>query len=691
MRLASLLLIAASALAACAQTSPLLPSGVAYDAAGNLYFADTNRHQVFESTLAGQLIVVAGTGTQGFSGDTGPAIAATLDSPQGVAIGLDGTLYIADTGNQRIRAVRSGTITIFAGTGTAGFGGDNGPATAAVFDHPNALAIDTTGALLLCDSGNHRVRRIASGTISTIAGSGVQGFGGDGGSAVAAQLDTPSGIAVAADGRIFLADTHNHRVRVIATSGTISTLAGAGSAGYAGDGALATTAQLASPRGLFATASGALLIADSNNQRIRQVDSTGVISTLAGNGQQGSTTDGAPASTSLDTPRSVAISAFAAPVFSDAGNRLVRELIANGNLYAPAGLVPARTSAITLTVAGQTTATASVTGSAGTPQGSVELFDGPVIVAQATLANGAATIAIPTLSAGQHTLMAAYLGDGVNPAATSAAVTVGTPLAASVTSEQPAPGDYAGLPLALTANVASTTGGTLTGTVAFLEGSTTVATAAVIAGTATGYYLAPTAGTHQIVASYSGDNTFAPSTSPPIAAIVKPLPDFTLAANGSTTQTVQAGAIAVYTFTVASQPAPFTGAVSMGISGLPTGVTAAFSPTQVVPGTGSAQVTLSLATSASLVRLEQWSHRSPVLWALLLLPLAFVARRRRLLPLLSGCLLTGLLATASGCGDRSLPASSQANLTFSFTVSATGTNLAGNVVTHSLPITLIVQ
>jgi sugar lactone lactonase YvrE len=685
MRLASLLLIAASALATRAQTSPLLPSGVAYDAAGNLYFADTNRHQVFESTLAGQLIIVAGTGTQGFSGDGGAAIAATLDSPQGVAIGLDGTLYIADTGNQRIRAVRSGTITIFAGTGTAGFGGDNGPATAAVFDHPNALAIDTTGALLLCDSGNHRVRRIASGTISTIAGSGVQGFGGDGGSAVAAQLDTPSGIAVATDGRIFVADTHNHRVRVIAT------FAGTGVAGYAGDGALATIAQLASPRGLFATASGALLIADSNNQRIRRVDASGVITTLAGDGTQGSSHDGAVASTPLDTPRSVAISAFAAPVFADAGNRLVRELIANGNLYAPAGLVPARTSAITLTVAGQTTATASVTGSAGTPQGSVELFDGPVIVAQATLANGAATMTIPALTAGQHALIAAYLGDGVNPAATSAAVTVGTPLAASVTSEQPAPGDYAGLPLALTANVASATGGTLTGTVAFLEGSTTVATAAVIAGTATGYYLAPTAGTHQIVASYSGDNTFAPSTSPPIAAIVKPLPDFTLAANGSTTQTVQAGAIAVYTFTVASQPAPFTGAVSMGISGLPTGVTAAFSPTQVVPGTGSAQVTLSLATSASLVRLEQWSHRSPVLWALLLLPLAFVARRRRLLPLLSGCLLTGLLATANGCGDRSLPASSQANLTFSFTVSATGTNLAGNVVTHSLPITLIVQ
>jgi sugar lactone lactonase YvrE len=695
MRLASLLLIAASALATRAQTSPLLPSGVAYDAAGNLYFADTNRHQVFESTLAGQLIVVAGTGTQGFSGDNGLGIAAALDSPQGVAIGLDGTLYIADTGNQRIRAVRSGTITTFAGTGTAGFGGDNGPATAAVFDHPNALAVDTTGALLLCDSGNHRVRRIASGAISTIAGSGMQGFGGDGGPAVAAQLDTPSGIAVAADGRIFLADTHNHRVRVIATSGTITTFAGTGSAGYAGDGALATTAQLASPRGLFVAASGALLIADSNNQRIRQIDSSGVISTLAGNGQQGSTTDGAPGSTSLDTPRSVAISAFDAPVFADAGNRLVRELIANGNLYAPAGLVPARTSAITLTVAGQTTATVSVAGSAGTPQGSVELFDGTAIIAQATLAagvgNGSATFAMPALSAGQHALTAAYLGDGVNPAATSAAVTVGTALAASVTTQQPPPSDYAGLPLALTANVASATTGTLTGSIAFLEGSTTVATAAVTAGTATGYYLAPTAGTHQIVASYSGDNTFAPSSSPAMAAIVKPLPDFTLTASGSTTQTVQAGAIAVYTFTVASQPAPFTGAVSMGISGLPTGVTAAFSPTQVVPGTGSALVTLSLATSASLVRLDQRPRGNPLLWALLLVPLAFAFRRRRGFQMLSGCLLTLLLASTSGCGDRSLPASSQANLTFNFTVSGTGTNLAGAVLTHSLPITLVVQ
>jgi hypothetical protein len=128
----------------------------------------------------------------------------------------------------------------------------------------------------------------------------------------------------------------------------------------------------------------------------------------------------------------------------------------------------------------------------------------------------------------------------------------------------------------------------------------------------------------------------------------------------------------------------------MGISSLPTGVTAAFSPTQVVPGTSSAQVTLSLATSASLVRLEQRQPRAVILWALLVLPMAFVLRRRRL-QAWSICLMTILLATATGCGDRVLPASSQPNLTFSFTVAGTGTNLAGNVVMHSLPITLIVQ
>jgi hypothetical protein len=169
------------------------------------------------------------------------------------------------------------------------------------------------------------------------------------------------------------------------------------------------------------------------------------------------------------------------------------------------------------------------------------------------------------------------------------------------------------------------------------------------------------------------------------------MPDFTLASSGSTTQTVLAGAIAVYNFTVAAQPAPFTGAVSMSVSGLPTGVTASFAPSQTVPGTGSAQVTLSLQTSANMVRLEAPRGNVIALWALLLLPGMILMRRRGRSSFVSAFALCLLLITFDGCGDRTLSAASQANLTFALAVSGTGTNLAGAAVVHSTPITLIVQ
>jgi sugar lactone lactonase YvrE len=247
-----LALFCATALAACctlppaaaAQTPappPLQPTGIAYDPAGNLYVADAGRHQVFEATLSGAWLLVAGSGVQGFSGDGGAAISAELNSPQAVAVGPDGTLYIADTGNQRIRAVANGIITTFAGNGSAGHSGDGGPATAASLAQPNALALDLTGALLICDSANHRIRRIAGGILTTIAGNGIQGFSGDGGAATAAELDTPSAVTVSSSGAIFIADAHNHRIRVIATDGIITTYA----------------AQLALPLGVAVDSSGA--------------------------------------------------------------------------------------------------------------------------------------------------------------------------------------------------------------------------------------------------------------------------------------------------------------------------------------------------------------------------------------------------------------------------------------------------
>ncbi|MGA8938714.1 MAG: Ig-like domain repeat protein [Acidobacteriaceae bacterium] len=409
---------------------PLLPSSLAFDAIGNLYFADTNRHEVYESSLAGVLSVVAGTGVQGFAGDGGPATSAELNSPQGVAVGADGTLYIADTGNQRIRAVSGGIITTFAGSGGAGFAGDGGVAANALFRGPTALAVDASGALLVCDEGNQRVRRISAGVIQTAVGNGTQGFAGDGGAATQAELDTPMGVAVGADGRVFVADAHNERIRVIATNGTISTFAGNGVAGYAGDRGMATAAELAMPRGLMATSSGAVIFADSNNQRIRMVDATGTITTIAGSGVQGAASDGATAANAaMNSPRGVAVSEFGAPVYADALNRLVRESVANGSVYVPAGLTPGRTSTVTLSTsssgtAAQTNAVATVAGSAGTAQGAVELLDAGSVVAQATLTGGTATFAPQTLPTGPHSLSVAYLGDGVNPAATSAVSSV---------------------------------------------------------------------------------------------------------------------------------------------------------------------------------------------------------------------------------------------------------------------------
>jgi sugar lactone lactonase YvrE len=779
--LGMLLVLATGQADAQTVASPLLPTSVAYDVAGNLYFADTNRHEVYESSLAGALTVVAGNGIQGFSGDGGAAASAELNSPQGVAVGADGTLYIADTGNERIRAVIAGQITTFAGNGSAGFAGDGGAATGASFRWPNALAIDTSGALLVCDAGNERVRRISAGVIATIVGNGTQGFAGDGAAAVLAEIDTPMGLAVGASGQIFIADSHNNRIRAIAADDSISTFAGTGVQGYAGDGGAATAAELSLPRGLIVTSSGAVIFADSNNQRIRMVSAGGPITTLVGTGVQGAVSDGTLAMTAgMDTPRGVAVSSFGSPVYADALNHLVRESVANGNLYVPAGLAPMRLSVVVLSTnpavsGGQTNAVVSVTGSAGTPQGTVELFDGTTVLTQTTLIAGAATFAPQTLSAGTHSLSAAYLGDGVNPAATSAtlsvsvganvvtatanaqsmeygqaipaltgsfsgvlpqdignvtvvftttAVTLSPPgtysiaatltgsasanysvvlstasgslqivPAASVTVELPlAQSSYVGLPLLLTADVSSTTQGIPTGTVQFIEGSTVVATGMVVGGVASGTYLSPAAGTHSITASYGGDADFNASSSQAVTTSVSAMPDFTLAASGSMTQTVAPGDVANYSMTVAAQSGAFTGAVDLNASGLPAGATVSFSPPQVVPGAGSAAVTMSVQTNATLARRQMEQRNWGVVFACFILPWLLMGRcKRGLRGSVAICSMMALLVGAVGCGARSIATVPPVGQTYTLTVTGTSTNLAGAVVSHSINVTLVVQ
>ena len=256
---------------------------VAVDAAGSLFFANTYTHRIRRVDPSGTITTVAGTGEQGYSGDGGPAVQAQLDSPLGVAVDAAGNLYIADTYNHRIRRVDpSGTITTVAGTGGPGYSGDGGPAVQARLHYPAGVAAAAAGNLYIADTGNHRILWVEpSGTITTVAGTGVPGHTGDGGPAVQAQLRFPGDVAVDATGNLYIADTDNDRIRRVDPSGTITTVAGTGEPGHTGDGGPAVQARLYSPADVAVDAAGNLYIADTYNDRIRRVDPSGTITTVA--------------------------------------------------------------------------------------------------------------------------------------------------------------------------------------------------------------------------------------------------------------------------------------------------------------------------------------------------------------------------------------------------------------------------
>jgi uncharacterized protein (TIGR03437 family) len=253
------------------------PENILPDGAGGLYIADTGNHRIRRLTREGVLSTIAGNGQIGV-GD------GELNAPAGLALDAAGNLYIADTQNHRLRKVTpAGLISTIAGTGEAGFSGDGGSALTARLNLPNALALDAAGNLLLADAGNHRVRRInlSNGVITTIAGSGY-GFGGDGSPATEARFYFPTGLTIDRAGGFYIADTGNHRIRRVSANGLISTVAGTGVAGYGGEDGPATAAQLNAPGNLAVDASGNLYFADQLNHRIRKIAPDGVISRVAG-------------------------------------------------------------------------------------------------------------------------------------------------------------------------------------------------------------------------------------------------------------------------------------------------------------------------------------------------------------------------------------------------------------------------
>ena len=756
----------------------ILPSAIVYDPQGNLYIAETGNHVIRKIDTLGQITTIAGTGTQGFSGDNGPATAAQLDSPQGLALDAANNLYIADTHNHRIRKLTASTqtITTIAGTGTPNFSGDNGLASAAELNLPTSLALDSTGNLYLADSANHRIRRITASTqiITTVAGSGTQRFSGDNGPATAAAIDSPTGLALDAANNLYLADTHNHRIRRIdASTQTITTIAGDG-----------TLSALALPKGLSVDSTGNLYLADSANHRIRRIDAaTGQITTIAGNGTQTFSGDGTPAiDASLDSPRATALSPASLVTIADTGNQRIRQIDATANLNPIGGLGPVTPNTLSLTAAavityGTGTITARLTSNTSAT-GSVTFLDSTpnattpntTTLATIPLTTNTATLSTATLPAGAHTITATYTGDSTHLAAQSTAVTLtispqpiqavispinllygqpiptltgavtgilpqdatsltvtfstpatnlsptGTyPIAASLTGASagnytltttppsltinPAPtlttlsasttATTPDTPITLTAHAASTTSGFPTGSISILDGTTPLTTAAINSSGNLSFTTATLiTGSHALTAVYSGDTNFTTSTSAPtlLSITTTTASDFTLTATTATSQTTIAGSSVAFSFTTQTQ-GTLDSPITLAVAGLPLGATASFNPAYIPPGNSSSNFTLTITTPNSTAQ----NRQSSLTLALLLIPITLLTPRRR--NKLSIILLTTITTLTTACGDRiNTGAQSAASLaSYPITITATATSPTGATLTHTVVVTLVMQ
>ena len=317
------------------ETALLGVAGITFDNRGRVIFAEPGAHQVRRIDPETGMVTLVGTGVEGDGGDGDLATSAELSRPQGVAVDGLGNLFIADTGNHRIRRVDAltGIISTVAGR-DAGYSGDNGAATLAQLREPTDLVVDGFGNLFIADAGNHRVRYVDAGTaaITTLAGSTNPGFSGDGNPATMAQLRDPVGIALNSEGHLFIADSANHRIRrVDSGTGVITTIVGTDQPGGGGDGGLANSAELSIPRGIAFDADDHMFISEGlgtfGGQRVRRVDQvTNIISTVAGRfGEPGRTGDGGPATNArLSGPTFVAVDGSGDLYIADHGNRRIR-------------------------------------------------------------------------------------------------------------------------------------------------------------------------------------------------------------------------------------------------------------------------------------------------------------------------------------------------------------------------------
>ena len=308
------------------------PDGLTVDSLGNIYIADQNHNRIRKVDVNGVITTVAGNGNTQFSGDGGLATSATVyiaGNHNGLAVDALGNLYIADDGHHRIRKVDSkGIITTVAGTGTPGYSGDGGSATSAQLFRPSGVAIDAAGNLYIADTNNRCVRKVdPKGVITTLAGTGAFGNTGDGGPAISATMETPLDVAVDAQGNVYVADQDTATVRKITPTGIISTVAGNGTFGFSGDGGPAKNAAFASPYSVTVDSQGNLYISDNGNHRIRKVDASGTLTTVAGNGSNAPNNgDGGPPASANVLPDGVAFDSAGNYYVADLGHNLIRKV-----------------------------------------------------------------------------------------------------------------------------------------------------------------------------------------------------------------------------------------------------------------------------------------------------------------------------------------------------------------------------
>jgi large repetitive protein len=642
------------------------PANLVLDGAGNIYFADTGNHAIRRvDAYSGIITTVAGLPTvQGYSGDGRAATAATLSEPEGLAFDAAGDLYIADTGNNVVREVSASTgiIQTIAGTGVAGYAGDGSAATGALLNSPWMLAISHDNSLYIADLNNHAVRKVnVSGFISTIAGNGTRGFSGDLGLASAAVLNAPASVVLDPAGNIYIADSGNNRVREIsAVSNVINTISGTSSEQFAGDGGPANQASMYGPYALYFDQSGNLLLADMFHNRIREIGANAInlmyptmrvnnvsdpqIEGLANDGNADLTlppftlvsaqldpaTTTCNAGTAVPSANSCNLGVDFAPtivgqsisgtgtVNSNAGNspniiNLSGQVLnvnptkvaltsssnpsalgapvtftatvtggstaATGTIVFDDGSVqlcstPLNASAVAtcttsslalgthnitanysgdnnnapnvssvltqlvkypvtlaLSVApnlsivtASVTFTVSATAPAGTPTGAVTFYDGATALGSVNLnASGGATFSTTQLIPGSHSLSAKYAGDAADNIATSNVVSDTVQQATSVTTLATSNASITvGLSLTFTATVVSTDGPAPTGSVAFTDGTTPIGTVALNgSGTAALTLTSLAPGTHQIVAHYSSDIDNGPSSSSALTQIIQ--------------------------------------------------------------------------------------------------------------------------------------------------------------------------